>query len=227
MDFFAESGTTAQAVMEQNAVDNGTRRYLLVQLPEPLDPNNNDQKIAADYCDKIGKARTLSELTKEQLRRFGAALRNQYSTSGADLGFRVLKLDSSNIKVWESDHDNLEQSLLDHLEPVKEDRTEDDLLYELLLKRGIDLCASIAKREIAGKQVRAVGDGELLACLSERIAPEDVEELALGIAGWRDALGATDDATVIFRDSAFVDDVAKTNCAEILRQHGVRHVQSV
>ena len=97
----------------------------------------------------------------------------------------------------------------------------------MLLKRGLDLCAPIETREFAGKQVTAVDDGALIACLAEEIAPAEVEELALGIAAWRDQLDNTDDTTVVFRDSAFSDDVAKTNCTEILRQRGIRNVRSI
>ena len=145
--------------------------------------------------------------------------------SAADLGFRVFKLDSSNIKAWEPIPDDLEQSLLDHVDHIMKGRSEQDILYELLLKRGLDLCAPIEARDIAGRQVNAVDGGALIACLAEEIAPEEVEELALGIAAWRDQLDNTDDTTVVFRDSAFSDDVAKTNCTEILRQRGIESLE--
>ena len=227
MDFFSGSGTTAQAVLEQNIIDNGTRRHILVQLPEPLDPTDKEQKIAAGYCDNMGKPRNIAELTKEQLRRFGTKLRRQHTTTTADLGFRVFKLDSSNVKTWEPNPDDLKQSLHDHVDNIKAGRSEQDILYEVLLKLGLDLCAPIEMRDFAGKPVNAVGDGVLFACLAEGINDEDVEELAGGIADWRDALDNTDDTTVIFRDRAFADDVAKTNCAEILRQRGIRNVRSI
>ena len=121
----------------------------------------------------------------------------------------------------------LEQSLLDHVNHIKEDCSEQDVLYESLLKRGIDLCAPIETREFAGKQVYAIAGGELLACLTEQICPEEVEELSTGVADWIGELDNTDDTTVVFRDSAFIDDVAKTNCTEILRQRGIRNVRSI
>ena len=144
-----------------------------------------------------------------------------------DRGFSVFKLASSNIKTWEQDPADLEQALLSHLDHVKEGRTEQDILYELLLKRGVDLCASIELQELVGKQVSAVDDGTLIACLAEAITSDEVEELASGIVDWRDEMDNTDDTTVIFRDSAFTDDVAKTNCIEILRQRGIRNVRSI
>ena len=96
LDFFAGSGTTGHAVMAQNAADGGNRRYILVQLPEPLDPDNKDQKTAADFCDLLGKPRTIAELTKERLRRASAKVKADPDTK-ADVGFRAYKLTTSNI----------------------------------------------------------------------------------------------------------------------------------
>ena len=227
LDCFAGSGSTGHAVMEKNSEENGGRRYVMVQLPEPLDSDNRDQKTAADFCSKIGKPPNIAELTKERLRRAGKKIIAENPKSTADLGFRVFKLDSSNIKGWEPDPDDLEQSLLDHVDNIKTGRSEQDILYEVLLKRGIDLCAPIETREFAGKQVNAVDGGALITCLAESVGAEEVEEVASGMADWRDALENTDNTTVVFRDSAFADDVAKTNCTEILRQRGIRNVQSI
>lgn len=227
LDFFAGSGTTGHAVMNQNTVDGGLRRYIAVQLPEQIDPKASNQRVAADFLESVGKPLNLAELTKERLRRAGKAIKEANPESPGDLGFRVFKLDSSNIKTWEPDPTDLEQSLLDYVDHIKEGRSEQDMLYELLLKRGLDLCAPIESHEIAGKRVNAVDDGALLACLAEQINAADVEELATGIANWRDELENTDDTTVVFRDSAFADDVAKTNCTEILRQRGIGNVRSI
>ena len=153
-------------------------------------------------------------------------IRSDFTAVG-DNGFRVFKLDSSNVKTWEPDPHDLEQSLLDHVDHIKSGRSEQDILYELLLKRGLDLCDPMASREIAGKSVYAFGGGELIACLAQRIEKGEVEGLAGGVADWHDVLDNTDDTTVVFRDSAFDDDVAKTNCTEILRQRGVKQVRSI
>ena len=227
LDFFAGSGSTGHAVTAQNAADGGDRRYILVQLPEWLNPGNKDQRTAAEFCESIGKPPNIAEITKERLLRAGKQVNQDNPESAADLGFRVFKLDSSNVKTWEPDPDDLEQSLLEHVDHIKEGRTEQDILYELLLKRGLDLCAPIEKRRFAGKQVNAVDGGVLIACLAEEIAPVEVEDLAGGIASWRDELANTDDTTVFFRDSAFTGDVAKTNCTEILRQRGIKGVRSI
>lgn len=227
MDFFAGSGTTGHAVMAQNAADGGNRRYILVQLPEPLDPENKDQKVAAEFCDKLGKPRNIAELTKERLRRAAKKIKDENPTFAGDVGFRVFKLNSSNIRAWEPNRDNLDKTLLDSVEHLKEGRTEVDVLYELLLKLGLDLCVPIETRTIAGKEVHAVGGGVLMACLAETITRDDVEALAHGIVDWHRALAPAGDTTCVFRDSAFADDVAKTNMAAILEQHGIANVRSL
>ena len=227
MDFFAGSGTTGHAVIAQNAADGGNRRYILVQLPEPLDPDNKDQKVAADFCDKIGKPRNIAELTKERLRRAAKKIKDENPMFAGDLGFRVFKLDSSNIRPWEPDSDNLEQTLLDSMEHIKADRTETDVLYELLIKLGLDLCVPIETRTFADKEVHSVGGGVLMACLAPKIERTEVEALAQGIVDWHKALAPAGDTTCVFRDSAFADDVAKTNMAAILEQHGITNVRSL
>jgi adenine-specific DNA-methyltransferase len=227
LDFFAGSGTTGHAVVAQNAADGGNRRYILVQLPEPLDPENKDQKTAADYCDKIGKSRTIAEITKERLRRAAKKIKDEYPLFPGDLGFRVFKLDSSNIRIWEPDRDNLEQTLLDNLEHIKPGRSESDILYELLLKLGLDLCVPIEIRSFVGKNVQSIGAGVLMTCLAELISREDVEQLALGIIAWHKELAPAGDTTCVFLDSAFADDVAKSNLSAILFQHGIENVRSL
>ncbi len=228
MDFFAGSGTTGHAVMAQNADDGGTRRYILVQLPEPLDPENGRQKIGAAFCDDIGRKRNIAELTKERLRRAAKRLRDSDSGDAAgDLGFRVFKLDSSNIRAWEPDADDLERQLLAYSEHLTPGRTEQDVLYELLLKLGLDLCVPIETRTIAGKKVHAVGGGALIVCLGDGLDLDVVETLATGIIAWREELDVAGDTRVVFKDSGFVDDVAKTNMAAILHQRGVTDVRSL
>lgn len=227
LDFFAGSGTTGHAVMAQNALDGGRRRYVLVQLPEPLDPENKDQKVAAEFCDTLGKPRNIAELTKERLRRAAKKIKDENPTYTGDLGFRVFKLDSSNIRAWDPDRDNLDQTLLDSVEHIKPDRTESDVLYELLLKLGLDLCVPIESRTFADKEVHSVGGGVLMTCLAPKIERADVEALAQGIADWHKALAPAGDTTCVFRDSAFADDVAKTNMAAILEQCGIQNVRSL
>ena len=193
-------------------------RYIMVQLPE--------------VCEKKSQARqhgfeTLSDVCKERLRRAANKIKEENPQFAGDLGSRAFKLDTSNIRAWEPDGDDLERTLLDSIDHIKSDRSQDDILYELLLKLGLDLCVLIETRTIAGKAVRSIGAGTLIACLDERIARKEVDSLALGIAEWHKKLESEGDATVIFRDSAFEDDVAKTNMAAILEQHGLGNVRSL
>ena len=227
LDFFAGSGTTGHAVMAQNAADGGKRRYILVQLPELLSTKNRDQKTAADFCDRLGKPCNIAELTKERLRRAGNKVRGENPMFAGDIGFRVFRLDTTNIRSWEPEPENLEKALLDSIDHIKEGRNEQDILYELLLKLGLDFSAPIETRIVAGKQVRSIGAGVLFACLDENISREDVEPLALGIVTWREELAPAGDSTVVFRDSAFADDVAKTNLAAILEQRGLSNLRSL
>jgi adenine-specific DNA-methyltransferase len=227
LDFFAGSGPIGHAVMAQNASDSGRRRYVLVQLPEPLDPNVDEQKKAANYCDKIGKPRNIAELTKERLRRAGKKIRKENPMFAGDIGFRVFKLASSNIQAWEPDRERLAETLEASVDHLKTDRTESDILFELLLKLGLDLTVPIETRTIAGQQVHSIGAGTLLVCLSKSITAKEVEPLALGIAAWHKTQAPAGESTIVFRDSAFADDVAKTNLTAILQQHGLENVRSL
>ena len=227
LDFFAGSGSAGHAVMHQNVLDGASRRYILVQLPEHLDPDNKEQKAAADFCNDLGKPLIITELTKERLRRAAKNITDENPDFSGDRGFRVFKLDTSNIRPWEPDRDDLEQTLLDNIDHIQTGRTDRDVLYELLLKFGLDLCVAIENRSIANKVVYAIGAGTLLVCLDEVIAGDEVEALAVGIAEWHEHLAPAGDCTVVFRDSAFPDDVAKANLAAILQQRGIEDVRSL
>ncbi|ATG96041.1 site-specific DNA-methyltransferase [Paracidovorax citrulli] len=227
LDFFAGSAPLGHVIYEQNAEDEGTRRFVLVQLPEQLSPDSDVQKAAVAYCDKLGKPRTVAELTKERLRRAAKKFSANKGEATGDNGFRVFKLDTSNVKGWTTQVPDLNQALLEHQEHLLPNRTEQDLLYELLLKLGLDLCVPIQQQMIASKSVHAVGAGVLLACLAEGITAAEVETLAEGIVQWHQQLAPVGDTTCVFRDSAFADDVAKTNMAAILQQHGIQNVRSL
>ena len=209
-----------EAVIAQNMADGGSRRVILVQLPEPLDSEDKDTKVAADFCDKLKKPRNIAELAKERLRRAGKKVRKDNPMFTGDVGFRVFKLDSSNIRAWEPNRENLAATLEEHAEHLKTSRTEADILFELLLKLGLDLTVPIEQKRLAGETVYSIGAGTLLVCLAEKIAADEVEPLALGIIAWHKELAPAGDSTVVFRDSAFADDVAKTNCTAILEQYG-------
>ncbi len=201
LDFFAGSGTTGHAVMAQNAADGGNRRYILVQLPEPLDPAKAEQKTAADFCDKLGKPRTIAELTKERLRRAGAKVKADNPKADIDTGFRVYKLSSSNLKPW-SPGDDLAADLLDAAGNILPGRSEEDLLVELLLKTGIDLTLPADAREIAGCTVHLLGGGTLIVCLSD-IPADKARALGDGIADWLAEVTPPAPTTFFFKDSGF------------------------
>ena len=218
LDFFAGSGVTGEATLALNAEDGGGRRFILVQLPEST---SND------------KLPTISAICRERVRKAGAELAQQFAQAEeereqrVDLGFRTFRLDTSNIKAWTPHRDDIAQSLLDHLEHVNSGRSDNDVLFELLLKLGLDLCVPMQERKIAGKTVHSIGGGVLLACFDEGISVADAEPLALGIVAWHKEQATAGEVTCVFLDSAFENDVAKTNLAAILEQHGIAKVRSL
>ncbi len=221
--------------MAQNAADGGTRRYVLVQFPEDLEiiwenatgSAKKTAKNAIEYLEKLGRPPTIAEITKERLRRAGDKLKAENPDWQGDTGFRVFKLDTSNIRAWNPQPENLQDALLDYQNNLRAGRSETDVLYELLLKLGLDLCVPIETRDIANLTVYAVGGGVLLACLAEAISREQAEPLALGIAAWHKELAPAGDSTCVFRDNAFADDATKTNLSAILEQHGISNVRSL
>lgn len=216
LDFFAGSGTTGHAVMAQNAADGGERKFILVQLPEPLDPKDKEQKTASDFCDALGKPRSIAELTKERLRRAGSKIKADRPDAALDTGFRVYKLASSNLRAW-APGDDLASDLLSAADNLVPGRTDEDLLVELLLKQGIDLTEPAVTRTIAGRAVHALGGGVLVVCLGE-VTAGDAEALADGISDWVGELAPAASTTIFFKDMGFENDQAKANVDAILRQ---------
>lgn len=139
----------------------------------------------------------------------------------------MFKLASSNIRAWEPDQADLEKSLLKNAEHLVQGRSEQDVLYELLLKLGLDLCVPITKKIIAGKAVHSIGGGALIVCLADGLTKDVIEPLSAGIVAWRKELAPAVDTRVVFRDSGFTDDIAKTNMAAILNQNGISDVRSL
>jgi adenine-specific DNA-methyltransferase len=227
MDFFAGSGTTGCGALLQNAEDGGVRRYILVQIPEPLDPKNADHAAAVELCDSLRRPRNLAELTKERLRRSSRRIRDEHPLLATDVGFRAFRLDSSNIREWDGERDSLSESLFDAIDNIRPGRSDADLLYELVFKFGIDPCTRMESRTIDGMMVYAVGGGVLLACLSDRIPSEAAERLACGIAEWYRTLSPAGETTCVFRDSGFSSDVVKANVSAILEQSGIARVRSL
>lgn len=218
LDFFGGSGTTGHAILEQNSIDGNSRRYIMVQLPEPIDPEKKDQKPSFDFCLSLGKNTTIAEITKERLRRAGKKVKADNPLFSGDTGFRVFKLDSSNIKTWDPDRAHITQNLLDAADNIKEDRDEQDVLYEVLLKLGLDLCIPMQTRQIADCTVSCIGAGTLFVCLDWKIDRDKALALGLGLIAWRQELQPAVQSSFVFRDSGFVNDVAKTNLVTTLEQ---------
>jgi adenine-specific DNA-methyltransferase len=219
LDFYGGSGTTAHAVFSLNAEDEGNRKFILVQLQEPTDPES--EAFKAGY-------KTISEITKERIRLAGEKVKTELNihlfskpTSSLDIGFRVFKLDSSNINAWDGSVQNFEQNLLSAAENIKPDRTEEDVLYEILLKSGLDLAQPIEEKIIAGKKVFNIGLGALFICLSNDLTTTVAE----GIGHWKQKLEPST-CRVIFKDTGF-NDVEKTNSIQILRRYGINEVNTI
>ena len=218
LDFFAGSGTTGHAVFSQNLKDSGNSRFILVQMPQSISPELPARKAGFT---------NITDITKERVRRAAKHIREENQIFAGDLGFRVFKLASSNILAWEPDRENLPETLEASVEHLKTDRSEGDILFELLLKLGLDLSVPIEQKIITGKTVSSLGGGALIVCLAPQIASTDLDSLAMGIITWCKELAPAGETAVVFRDSAFADDVAKTNLTAILQQHGLDNVRSL
>lgn len=229
LDFFSGSATSAHAIMQINKEDGFCRKFVLVQLPENLDSNYENStgktkaqlKVAIDFLDSINKPHLLTEVGKERIRRAGKSLTetdaqltlDDADKSPLDIGFRVLKLDSSNLKTWDATPVEEEQMSLfvermnNMVHRVKTDRTDMDMVFEVMLKLGVQPTAVVKKKDVNGKTVYTVGnDSLLLICLAESVKPEDVEAMAEFAPG----------KIVVSRDS-FADDTAMANAHYILR----------
>lgn len=218
LDFFSGSATTAHAVMQLNADDGGNRKYIMVQLPELCDEKSEAYK--AGY-------KNICEIGKERIRRAGAKIKADESLSlenreKLDIDFKVFKLDSSNIKEWDSETEDLRQSLFDSVDNIKSDRTSLDVLYEIILKYGLELTVPIEEKE----DFYSIGGGTLLINLDKEIDMEIIDSIC---EEYRNLLEIDEDfkTTVILRDSAFRNDVDKTNAMKKLEQVGIREVRSI
>lgn len=211
MDFFAGSGTTGDAVFQANANDGGNRRFILVQLPE-----------LTGYSDH----HDIAEVTRARLA--AASEKHGRNDRSGKFGFKVLKLDESNVKPWNLRAEDLEAELLSAVDHILPGRGELDLFYEVMLKRGLDLCTPVETRDIEGKTVYSSGGGALFGCFAAVITAGEQAALARGIIEWRKEISPVSDSAIVFRDDAFHDDNnAKLNLAEALRHDGFTTVESL
>ena len=218
LDFFSGSATTAHSVMQLNAEDGGTRKYIMIQLPELCDEDSEAYK--AGY-------KNICEIGKERIRRAGEKIKSDESLplenrEKLDVGFKVFKLDSSNIKEWDTDTGNLQQSLLDSIENIKRDRNTLDVLYEILLKYGLDLNIPIEEN----KNFYSIGGGSLLVSLNKKINNEVINSICEEYKKLQE-IDKEFKTTVILRDNSFKDDEVKTNAIKKLEQVGISEIRSI
>jgi len=216
LDFFAGSGSTGHAVMDLNAADGGNRRYILVQLDEPVNKDGYD---------------TIADITRERLRRAGRKIGESLplESTDVDLGFRSYRLAPSNIVPWDGRKaaGDLAATLLESTENLVEGRSTDDLLVEMMLRLGIDLVTPVEEREVAGSRLYSLGGGTLYAYFGTNVTSALADEVTAAIVAWRDENPVASDVTVVVRDSGFRDSAAKLNLAAALDQAGITTLRSI
>lgn len=219
LDFFSGSGTTAHAFWKYEIIKEISAKFILVQLPEDLDKSlssaSTDAKKnirnAIDLLDKIGKPHLLTEIAKERIRRAGAKIKeeNPDKAQNLDTGFRVLKLDSSNMKeVFYSPKDTAQQDLFSLVDNVKDDRTSEDLLFQVMLELGATLDSKIEESVVDGKTIYNVADGYLVACFDQKVTDEVVTSIA-----------KMQPTYAVLRDTSLVDDATATNFEQIFKTY--------
>ena len=211
LDFFSGSATTAHAVMQLNAEDGGHRKFIMVQLPEACDEKSEAYKAGYKNICEIGKER-IRRAAKKIREDTGLALSKDF-----DGGFRVLRLDSSNMQDVYYNPVNLSQSLLDlTTDNIKPDRTPEDLLFQVMLELGVLPSSTIAETEIDGKKVFDVADGFLLACFDTGVTTETVT-----------AIAKKQPYYAVFRDASMANDSTATNFDQIFETYSPSTVRKV
>ncbi|MEG2869050.1 MAG: DNA methyltransferase, partial [Terrisporobacter sp.] len=215
LDFFSGAATTAHSLFQLNIEDRRKRKFIMVQLPEVT-----DEKSVA-YKDGY---KNICEIGKERIRRAGDKIvsenKDKEGIENLDIGFKVFKLDSSNLKSWDSSIEKLEQNILNMDTNLKKDRTNEDLLYEILLKSGIELTAKIEKIKVGYNTLYNVGEGALLVCLDDKITIDVIDEIPKHKSEFMET-------KVIFKESGFMSDSAKINAIQNLKQFKITDVRSV
>ncbi len=210
LDFFSGSATTAHAVFQLNRNDGGNRKFILVQLPEKLDEKTEAYKAGYDNICEIGK---------ERIRRAGVKIKKEagFTTDNLDIGFRVLKCDSSNMKNVYYNPAEYEPSLFTSLEDnIKEDRTPEDLLFQVMLDLGVLLSSKIEETTIAGKKVFNVEDNYLIACFDDNVTEDVITEIAKQRPYY-----------FVMRDSSMANDNVATNFEQIFAAYSPDTVRKV
>ncbi len=237
LDFFSGSGTTGNAIMRMNRNDRSKRRYILIQLPEKVSEKSEAYKLGFHNISDIGKRRInqagdkiktdlLENYENQNLSQM--TLMNEKSQEeilnpdDLDIGFKVFKLDSSNLKKWNPEFDNLENNLLDMVENFVGGRTEEDVLYEIMLKYGLDLTYPVESEVVNGKTIFNIGFGALFVCLANEINMEVGEYIVRKMKELDPEI-----TRVVFKDNGFKSDDMKTNVKLKLEQAGFDEIVSV
>lgn len=207
LDFFSGSATTAHSVMKLNSKDNGNRKYILVQLPEII--NEESESYKSGY-------RMITEVGEERIRRAGKKIKEE-TNADIDYGFRCFKVDSTNMKEVYYRPADVRQLSLDQLtDNIKEDRTPEDLLFQVMLDLGVLLSSKIEEQEIAGKRVFSVADGYLMACFDKDVTETVVTQIAKSHPFY-----------AVFRDSSMADDSVAANFEQIFATYSPETVRKV
>lgn len=212
LDFFSGSATTAHAVMQLNAEQGSSCSFIMVQLPDPIDYTNKDN--VKNY--QTSDLHTICDIGKERIRRAGKKIEESGNT-GTDVGFRVLKCDTSNMKDVYYNPAEMEISLLSDLtDNIKEDRTAEDLLFQVMLDLGIMLSSKIEETVIAGKTVYSVGGNNLIACFDKEVTEETIKAIAMQKPYY-----------FVMRDSSMANDSVATNFEQIFATYSPETVRKV
>ena len=207
LDFFSGTASTAHSIIQFNSKENSNRKYIMVQLPEQTDEKSEAYKAGFSNICEIGK---------ERIRRAGDKIIEETGNSDLDIGFKVFKLDSSNIMKWNPDYNNLKNNLLAQTDNIVEGRSELDLVYEIMLKYGIDITLPIDEYETDGYKLYSVGAGALIICLDDMIT----KDVANSIVDLKNELNPFV-SRVVLKDSGFVSDADKVNVREILKNNEI------
>lgn len=208
LDFFSGSATTAHAVMQLNAEDRGNRKLIMVQLPEVTDEKSEAYK--AGY-------KNICEIGKERIRRVAKKIAEENPNAKFDGGFRVLKCDSSNMKDVYYNPEQYEANLFTSLtDNIKEDRTPEDLLFQVMLDLGVELSSKIAEYDVAGKKVFNVADGFLIACFDDDVTEETIK-----------AVAKLKPYYFVMRDSSMANDSVATNFEQLFATYSPETVRKV
>ena len=231
LDFFSGTSTTAHSIMQLNAEDGGTRKFIMVQLPELTYKMQNGAKKARKGCEKAFEDgyNNICEIGKERIRKTGEKIKQEIENGNIqlkigtspkqvpDIGFKVFKLDTSNIKKWVGNSENIANELQQSIFNYVEGRTQEDILYEVMLKCGLDLTYPVKEIKLGEKIIYTIGNGAMFVCMDDDITQEIADKI-VEMTKENDMV----EPVVVFKDNGFATDSVKTNIKETLRVAGIK-----